>query len=141
MWLLGRNTRFLTSFLTFSRPGARCRGALSHPIPLGVAEIYPSCSPSQRKKSSCPKRWDHLDTEGREKSFSRALPAANWEMMGQDKPGVHVDASTSRFLKVVRLILLPASHTDTCALLHDTSLDFFATSGVHHHPQAITAQP
>lgn len=109
-------------------------GGPLHPVPFGAAEICPSCSPSRRKKSSCPKRWDHLAVEGRKEPFRRALPAANWETMGQDKPRVRADDSTSRFLKVVRLIWLPAPRTDTCALLHDTSLDFFATSGVHHHP-------
>lgn len=55
-------------------------------------------------------------------------------------PGVRADASTSHFLKAVRLISsrLPPRTPAVCYMTRHYS---FATYGVHHHPQAITAEP
>lgn len=56
------------------------------------------------------------------------------------RPGVGAGASTSRFLKAVRLISARVL-ARTPAVCYMTRHYIFATYGVHHHPPAITVEP
>lgn len=121
------------------------RGTLPQPAPLGAAEISPSCSPFQRKTEAAQrggiirtgKEERSLSAEPSHQEIGRAMRQAEDEPR---RPGIRADASTSHFLKAVRLISsrLPAR---TPAVCYTTRHYIFATYGVHHHPQAITVEP
>lgn len=107
----------------------RAGGARPQPTPLGAGEICPSCSRFQRKTEAARrggiihvgKEERSLSAEPSHQEIGRAMRQAEDE---PGRPGVRADASTSRFLKPVRLISPRLPATDTCGLLHDTSLYF-----------------
>lgn len=141
MELLEEMQGFLQAFSLAPTREQGARGARPQPAPLGAGEICPSCSHFQ-KKTEAARRGGIIHTGKEERSLSaepsrqeigRATRQAEDE---PGRPGVRADASTSRFLKAVRLISsrLPAR---TPAVCYTTRHYIFATYGVHHHPQAI----